>query len=179
MASSRNHGTRVPPLSKKLISDVTERVRSIMRINTPLFPIVQVYEVLHYLVDDAYFEIRDASEMGDDHGRTYPDKGVILIREDVYDGASAGKPRDRFTLAHELAHLILHRGISFARVDPNNPPKIYMNSEWQADVFASYLLMPSPLVSQYSDVSEVVQAFGVSHEAAYAREAEFMCKIVK
>jgi len=83
-----------------LISEVAESVRGVLRINTPYFPITHVYEVLDYLVDDAYFEIRDNNEMGDDHGRTYPDKGVILIREDVYDGACAGKPRDRFTLAH-------------------------------------------------------------------------------
>lgn len=177
MASSRSHGVQVPATSTKKIADLTDAIRVALDLNSPFFPIVKVYEVLHYFVEGARFEVREICEMGDDHGRTYPDRGVILIREDVYQGAYLNKPRDRFTLCHELGHLLMHRGISLSRVDPNNPPKIYMNSEWQADIFASHLLMPNSLLKNYSDVGQVVSDFVVSYDAAYSRSKDFMVSV--
>ncbi|MBV5337480.1 MAG: ImmA/IrrE family metallo-endopeptidase, partial [Deltaproteobacteria bacterium] len=85
-----------------------------------------------------------------------------------YEGACAGEGRDRFTMCHELGHLLMHRGVALSRIDPDNPPKIYRNSEWQADTFASYLMMPKDLIAD-SSYHRVTAEFGVSLEAAWAR----------
>src|SRR5476649_746193 len=97
----------------------------------------------------------------------------------VFTRERAGGARDRFTMCHELGHLMMHRGIALSRVDPNLPPKIYCNSEWQADTFASYLMMPPNLICKFLSVAEVMVAFGVSYEAAFARRSKLIGKTCK
>lgn len=72
----------------------------------------------------------------------------------------------RFTLAHELAHLILEH--------PDTGEKIY---EHEANFFANYLLVPAPLVLRDSSIDyEVIEFdFQVSHRcamSAYDRTAK-------
>lgn len=170
---TRTDGTIVPPKSADDIALIANAVREALNLTAiPYFPVVKVFEYLPHLVDGADFEVLAAEEMGDDHGRTYPDQSLIRIREDVYEGAYSGQPRDRFTMCHELGHLIMHKSVALSRIDPANPPKIYFNSEWQADKFASYLLMPKHLLRNYLSVDQVVKEFGVSWEAAMARKQE-------
>ena len=94
-------------------------------------------------------------------GLTLP-TGEILLRESVYNGACYGNGRDRFTVAHELAHGVLHKEqIGFARpVDHNT--KIYCNAEWQANEFAGRLLLPDSCIKQHSGRS-------ISKSQAYFR----------
>ena len=70
----------------------------------------------------------------------------ILIDE----GAAAHEGRLRFTCAHELGHLVLHRGAKsmFHHLAENGP---YANPEMferQADRFAAAFLMPVPLIER-------------------------------
>jgi len=170
---TRTDGIVVPARSKENIAGHAGLMRQFLQLeNRSYFPVVDVYEALDLMYEGARFEVREFHEMGDDHGRTYPDRNVIYIREDVYDRAAAGEARDRFTMCHELGHLMMHRGVALSRIDPRQPPKIYRNSEWQADTFASYLLMPRSLVANCSSLSSVAADFGVSHEAASVRRGE-------
>jgi Zn-dependent peptidase ImmA (M78 family) len=114
-------------------------------------------------------EIVTNNEIGTDEARTYPSKKLILIREDVYDGACKGVGRDRFTMAHELGHLFLHTDAQFARGESTKPPKIYMDSEWQADTFASGFLVDYKYLKMCKSVQDVASLFGVSESAAKCR----------
>ncbi len=85
-----------------------------------------------------------------------------LVRIDTRLDPSENPPRlgrYRFTLAHEIGHWRLHR--SYYREDPaqaalfdgRGQPAVVCRAgdkkipvEWQADTFASYLLMPKALV---------------------------------
>lgn len=167
----RREGVVVPPKSRAVIENISATFREALgdARNVPRFPIVEIYEWLKEIAPGGRYEVIESHLMGDDDARTYPDKGLILLREEVYEAAAQEQGRARFTLAHELGHLIMHRNISFARINPQSPPKIYENSEWQADVFASHLLMPEVLISGYSDVDEVMRDFRVSRKAAELR----------
>jgi Zn-dependent peptidase ImmA (M78 family) len=168
----RKTGVIVPPLSTRRINEIARDVRSVLfsaMEAQPYVPIDSVYEVLPELIEGFHFEILTEEEMGKDHGRTYPDKKLIQIREDVYDGACMGIGRDRFTMAHELGHLFLHRDVQFARIQPNTSTPIYRNSEWQADKFASSFLIEEAFLRQCSSASEVAEVFGVSRAAAKCR----------
>jgi hypothetical protein len=170
---TRIDGIVVPARSRDNIASNAALLRQILNLtNKPYFPVVDVYEFLDLLFDGASFEVREVREMGEDHGRTFPDKKVIYIREDIYERAYQGQARDRFTMCHELGHLMMHRGVALSRIDPLKPPKIYCNSEWQADTFASHLLLPRNLLINYNSVLDVMTAFGVSFEAAQARLAD-------
>jgi len=167
----RKEGVVVPPRSEADIAHSAQMLRSFLQQSKIKFlPIIKVYELLHICFDsNARFEVVEDHLMGDDDARTYPEQGVILLRQSVYDGAACDEARARFTMCHELGHLALHRGLSFSRINQKNPPKIYCNSEWQADIFASHLLMPQGLMVGYDAAQTIARDFGVSLSAAQTR----------
>ena len=87
------------------------------------------------------------------------------------------KGRQRFTLAHELYHLLIEEN-SGKPIICNNP--LRDDSEREADKFASYLLMSEEGLSQYCDMNSinewnltsiisVEQYFQISHHALLIR----------
>jgi transcriptional regulator with XRE-family HTH domain len=87
---------------------------------------------------------------------------VVRVRADVWDRAVAGEGRHRFTVAHELAHALLHHeelrqaeGCAFrdavctATEKLASGIRIYESPEWQANSWASSFLMPSEAVRRY------------------------------
>ncbi|MCL2055582.1 MAG: ImmA/IrrE family metallo-endopeptidase [Oscillospiraceae bacterium] len=102
--------------------------------------------------------------------------GTMLIDEQLLPPASPG--RLRFTQAHELAHWILHKDfftdsyIAAAAYKFDNNIKSGM--EWQANYFASELLMPSVQVkkayynsntTQPGKIFSLANIFNVSYQA--------------
>lgn len=105
-------------------------------------------------------------------------KAIATIRP------SGNRGRERFSVAHELGHWNIHRGMSFrCRVDDqstnlaSDAPK-----EKEADSYAAHLLMPRYLfdpairsgakIPTFKHIGEVAQAFEVSIAAAIIRMAE-------
>ena len=103
---------------------------------------------------------------------TFPDEKVMHIREDIYQRARGGEGRDRFTLAHELAHLLLHSGQQFAR-RASIDTKPFMQSEWQANCFAGELLMSYKHMTMCKSPVEAAELFKVSTHAAETQWASF------
>ena len=83
-----------------------------------------------------------------------PVRTVIFYND---DDEARNRERIRFTLAHELGHLIL--------MHPDVYDEVY---EREADIFANYLLVPAPLIIEYSEIdySVVSDDFVVSHSCA-------------
>ena len=94
---------------------------------------------------DIRFGFTDLSHLGPDIlGAAFVTDREILIDERVVQHEG----RFRFTCAHELGHLILHRGAQsvfheIGAIDPYASPNRY---ERHADRFAAAFLMPVPLV---------------------------------
>lgn len=74
-----------------------------------------------------------------------------------YNDGIRDRDRIRFTLSHELGHLIL--------MHPDSDEDIY---EREADIFANYFLVPAPLIFEFSsiDYSVVSADFAVSYSCA-------------
>jgi|SRR5579864_1648348 len=165
---------QVPPLSRRKIRERADDIRSALKSKSPYFPIIDVVEfTMPKAVDAFVLEVWTVDEMrseygGDTHAMTYPNELRMILREDVYLGAKKNKGRDRFTIAHELGHLVLHQFVGMARRLPTEV-LAFENSEWQADAFAAEILMPLPYVLQCSTVQEIVETFQVSYEAARIR----------
>jgi len=76
---------------------------------------------------------------------------TLILDTPVYEGLNRGHARHRFTAAHEVGHAVLHAGQIAAMQDsakgtvalfrPHDIPA-YENPEWQANAFASSILMP-------------------------------------
>lgn len=88
--------------------------------------------------------------------------------------------RQRFTLAHELAHFAMHRDLMGNSVTDTT---LYRSSELsdqlerQANVYAAMLILPAPLVrlkhAEFSgDLHRLAQHFRVSHRAMEIRLEE-------
>ena len=166
-----HRGFIVPPTSTAKIMEtagVVRRAFAPFTSPTGYLNVAAALEWMPKMLPGFEFEVVEARLMGSDHGRTWPDKKLIHIREDVYDGMCQGNGRDRFTVTHEFGHLFLHPGIAFARA-MTETTKIYCSSEWQADTFASHLLIDSTNLQQSISVAEVARRFGVSPAAAAVR----------
>ncbi len=156
-------------ISRKQIRAFAKYVRELCGMKDRLyFPVVEFLEIiLPNLVDDFTYEIIEYSEMLDKEGETIPSLNTIKIREDVYEKATQGDGRARFTILHEVGHLLLHDNdrVALCRKTDNAPLKAYENPEWQADVFAGELLIAEHLVRNMS-VKEIEICCGASHAAA-------------
>lgn len=92
----------------------------------------------------------------------------LIIPEQTYRDARIGRGRARFTIAHEIGHVVLHsaESIQLARkqIDYYKGDKHY-SPEWQADVFAAELLCPSSQLKNMR-IMEIQQTYAVSRSLA-------------
>jgi Zn-dependent peptidase ImmA (M78 family) len=168
----RKKGFKVPPLSTQKIREQAAYIRDVFKLGRNKVNMIRFIEfVLPTFFPEFSYAVLTKDEMGDDEARTYPDKYLIEIREDVYDAATDGDRRAQFTLAHEVGHLVLHAGLDksvrFARSSTEH--KIYEDSEWQADVFAAEFLMPYETAVLCKRADEISEKFEVSQSAAKTR----------
>lgn len=152
-------------LRKKLLVE-NEAYIDIVRVAEILFPIL--FEKEGY-----QFDILSEEEMGNNHGLTDPTRGHVMIRNDVYERACQGHGRDRFTIAHELGHFLLHNGVTLglARAEEGEKIKTYCDPEWQANAFAGEFLMGANVIRGLT-IEEIVEKCGVSWEAAQMQKSK-------
>ncbi|MDE2420921.1 MAG: ImmA/IrrE family metallo-endopeptidase [Gammaproteobacteria bacterium] len=112
--------------------------------------------------------IKTMEEMGNCEAAASPDTLELLIREDVYDALHNNDGRARFTICHEIGHLTLHENIALARAN-NGGHKIFEDSEWQANTFASELLMPFNICKTINSAIQVQIMYQTSYEASAYR----------
>lgn len=140
----------VPPASKNDIKNLALEVRERFQLyDAVYFPVVDFIEMLMPINDRNFnYEIVEDYKLGLDAANYNPQSHLMKIRESVYNGACDGNGRDRFTLAHEIGHYFMHSDIDLLlnRIDRNTSIPLYRNSEWQANTFASALLMPDHII---------------------------------
>ena len=162
----RKLGHKVRPLSGAKIKKIANQFRDAFDLKKAYLKIPQLYEALQSM-EFLEFEIVEDAHMSEE-ARTFPDKSFIEIKESIYNGACEGDGHCRFTLAHELGHLLLHKNQnskSYARGEVAKH-EVFEDSEWQADEFASELLMDSRLISDDMTSNKAAKEFGVSKMAA-------------
>lgn len=98
--------------------------------------------------------------------------GTYLIQVSKKDGPL----RQRFSIAHEVSHIVLHDDDEFVEYrkplsEYDDPATLY--KEVQANMLASALLMPKELVKKVweetKDIDDLAEIFKVSRSAAYYR----------
>ena len=173
-----NYNYIVPPLSRLSIRAYAKKIREVLGVTGAYFPVTALLEGLAY-VNDVNYDIVDDTEwdkrFGKDKHAQYDllDK-VIYVKESVYLGALENKGRDRFTIAHEIAHALLldEKSIKFNRNLPKDLPPIYTNPEWQADCLAGELLIPAHLCRNMS-IEQISKSCAVTEMAAKCQKSKF------
>lgn len=113
-------------------------------------------------------------------------ESIIVRKQDdftIFLPSMTSPERDRFTIAHELGHLMLHFPL-IAREQPgvvmaatrwvDESDEDQKRAEWEANWFAAGFLMPSKLFtaafrSTSGNLASVALKFGVSQQAAEVR----------
>lgn len=160
----------VPPLSRADLRNYARSIREKIKLNKPFFDVVgflesymQCYGITYDYVDNETW----IKKFGRDKHAVYNlnDK-IIYIKDPVYEGACAGNGRDRFTIAHEIAHALLIRDDSIVLYRGTNIDlPVYRNPEWQADCLAGELLVPADMCATMS-IERIMRECKVSYEAA-------------
>ncbi|WP_293824459.1 ImmA/IrrE family metallo-endopeptidase [uncultured Parolsenella sp.] len=172
LADTHDYGVEVPPKSRRRLTLDAHLVHTAIEYRGDRsFPVIEFLECgLPLLFSDFEFEVLTKEEMGKKFGETYPDRHLVRLREDVYDGAVAGDPFSRMTAAHEIGPLFEHEGIPLAlmRKEASRSVPAYKSSEWQANAFAGALLMPACKIVGLT-AEEVSERYEVTITAAYTQ----------
>lgn len=157
------------PRSTKNIEMIAEQIRATLNLKNDLyFPVVEFIENILPNVDTEFnYNYCSKDDMPPNTYAYYNStENVMHIREDVYEAACMGDGRHRFTLAHEIGHYLLHsEGVCLSRSVSVSEIKPYFNPEWQANTFASALLMPRNLIKNMT-INQIVEECGTSFQAA-------------
>lgn len=125
-------GKDVRLISDSEIESLADECRRVWRLGSgPIKDVVHVLESFGVVVARA--EIGFVKMDGVSRWSPHDDRPYVLLAAD-----KAGPIRNRFDAAHELGHLVLHRGVDAERYSSN-----YHLIEAQAHRFASAFLMPS------------------------------------
>ncbi len=160
------------PLSKDNIVSLAWFVRVIANYTTEMaFPVIRFAELALPQIDSEYnFMVNPTKEMPDKYACYNAFNNTMEVREDVYQMAICGDGRHRFTIAHELGHYFLHKdGVKLCRIEENAKMVSYIDPEWQANTFASALLMPPRLIKGLSafEISKLCQTSAQAAQIAF------------
>jgi predicted transcriptional regulator len=129
--------------------------------------------------------IDDCPQEGMTRWDTESQRLEIVLAQRTYDMLQENHVRARSTVAHETGHAVLHTAqiirlagmnlkshVAFHR--DRNPHKAYLDTEWQANAFASSLLMPAEGVKSLVEeknfsTTRLERVYGVSEESATYR----------
>lgn len=158
-----------PPMSRANIEAGTMAFRKLLGLTEPFLDVARLLEyALEGIAPGFTFEVLDKEIMGVRHGQMDPGKRTVALRLDVYEGLIAHRGRDRFTACHEIGHAVMHGG-RLNRLAPGLKPAPYRDPEWQANTFASALLMPAHMMAVVGSIEDAAEEFGVTEEAARVR----------
>jgi Zn-dependent peptidase ImmA (M78 family) len=145
---------RVPYLSKnKIARSVNMTLAQFMeKTGQTVEPPIPIEDILSMMGLRCIFFDFEQIGTPDVLGATYVKKKLVAINADLLDDRSKG--RAAFTMAHEAGHWVLHRNLlAIANRHGNMEEAIFCRAqdarkpiEWQADYFASCLLMPEDMV---------------------------------
>ncbi len=168
----------VPPKSRLDIRVLANRLRTFLNIQEVIcVDIVLLLERLHLHDDDFTFAVVPDDEMKGCYAETISEENMIRVNETTYLGAINGNNRDRFTLAHELGHYLLHADEEVVKLSRKTSSgcmstPCYRKAEWQANTFAGEFLVSEHLVEGMSPLMISLKC-GVSMKTAEIQHREY------
>jgi hypothetical protein len=163
-------GYRVTPKTIIGIRQYALAVRkSLVRRNATFFEMAPFIDRLHEY--GIVYDVVDTDELPlGIEACCVPEQRLITFSATTYSKACGDDPRARFTVIHELGHILLAHTRPLNR-DNGRKIEAYEDSEWQANQFAAEFLMPLDhmVKNGYRTVDELILAYQVSSPAAERR----------
>jgi len=114
--------------------------RIMLRLSKSTSNIILFFEELKQVFPKLRFKVVDDSLMPNEEARAYPKSWLIWIRKSIYEGLIRGRVRGRWTLAHELGHILLqHPGARLQRSDTAKYSRNGRIYEYEANLFVADL----------------------------------------
>lgn len=164
-------GFKVTPMSYAKLEDVAERL-------SPLLPKVagsggnrvDAWRALEITLRNAGYEYRseETASLQNCAAFTIPERRLIVLREDVYDGLFEESVFSRSTVIHELSHIVLEHAVTLQR-GPIGQHRFCEDSEWQAKALTAAVMMPLAACRSVSSEFDLAQLCGTSVQAANYR----------
>ena len=148
------------------IDRIAEKVRSEYNGEEEKTNVVKIANALGFDVYEATFDNDRIAGKVEDDGEN---RVIYVNRNDI-------APRKRFTVAHEIGHIVLHHPLDnqpFVKVDNRGANDSFDRKEFEANRFAASLLMPKEesvrVWEETRDVDDFADRMGVSKAAAAIR----------
>ncbi len=165
MIGRRNFGNETRPMGDASTIDTSDKLLEFAigkRIKTSPLDVYGLSNALDIIIKDKKFEEDKKDFSGILYKNSNTKKWIILVNRDHHPN------RKRYTIAHELGHWCLHKHQKSLFED-----KIFFRggnsekSEWQANDFASEILMPendfrAKIESGINEVEDLAREFQVS-----------------
>lgn len=165
--------------SKREIEEIANRVlRQMWQLRNQLWPdsVVSPFEAIdpELALNSLGFDVYSDKALGqfEEGAGTYEVAGLLdRDRSSVHVGVRYAPEIRRFTLAHELGHVLLHQGTGLHRdqpLDGSSSVRASNPMETQANNFASYFLMPEKHVRAVFRSVFLTNYFQLTEETAFA-----------
>lgn len=167
-------GLRVAPMNYTAIERIAEQFR-------PLLPKktgpgggpwnLDCWRLLEKTLPNANFRyfVAEIDKLEDVAAFTVPAEGLVVVRQDVYDGIHEDRPFSRSTVVHEFAHIGLQHAVTLHRGVVAGQHEFYEDSEWQAKALTAALMMAIDACKVATSASELAELCGTSVQAAVYR----------
>jgi hypothetical protein len=170
------------PANEKRIEEVAEKALKSFSLYDTVAPdmITIIIKLKHLGLIKDYQRVAD-DELPDDEALYNSYDQILMLRESVFMAAnfpydySSKMMRARFTIAHEIGHILLkHKGIRHRNVSGRGTEIIRKNvlvEEIEANRFASPFLMPRHQIERLGNLTseEISEKHFVSNQAAQIR----------
>jgi Zn-dependent peptidase ImmA (M78 family) len=151
----------------KLIVGVS---RLLHKISGPSSNILETLEKIRRIFPKLRIRVVADELLPDDEARAYPKRWLIKIRKGMHEGLLRGDARARWSLAHELAHILLqHPRSVLPRSRGIDSTDKY---EREANLFAATFLAPYERAERCTTPVQIRDSFGISLPAAKFRFEE-------
>ena len=132
---------------------------------------IDCWRVLEQTLPQAQYKyyVANNSELDECAAFTVPNEGLVVLREDIYDGLFEDNPFSRSTIIHELSHIILKHAVTLHRGAVLGEHKFYEDSEWQAKALTAAIMMPIEACQAAHSAVELSQICGTSYQASTYR----------
>jgi len=159
--------TSIPDYSTK---DISRKAEEFLKKYHPSLSIpVPIEEIIEFQFHIDIVPLHGLHRAFEIDGFTSNDLTTISVDAFVQESRPG---RYRFTLAHEIGHVVLHRNfflqLTFSSIDEwkefaqSIPPRDYGIIEWQAYQFAGFILVPPKVLRvKYNDAIELARDKGI------------------
>lgn len=164
-------GMKVAPTSYAKLEQAAAELQPLLPKETGSKYIIDGWRLLERTLPQAGYEphVEEVDQMEDCAAFAIPDRGLVVLRKDVYDGLFRESVFSRSTVVHELAHIALAHHVTLHRGALLGEHRFFEDSEWQAKAMTAAVMMPIEACRQARNAYQLAEMCGTSEEAASYR----------